>query len=44
MSHDVGNITGDCKSCHNEMSALTTPVNGVDVALGQGRDLHQLEL
>ena len=36
MSHDVGNITGDCESCQIEISALTSRVNGINFALGQG--------
>ena len=40
MSGDVGSITGDCESCQNEISALTTRVNRVNFALGQGDDLH----
>ena len=40
MSRDVGNKTGDCESCQNEILALTTHVNEVDFALGQGGDLH----
>ena len=36
----LGSITGYCESCQIEISAFTTCVNGVDVALGQGCDLH----
>ena len=32
--------TNDYESCQNEISALTTWVNGVDFALGQGGDVH----
>ena len=33
-------VTDDCELCQNEISALTTNVNGVDGALGHGGDLH----
>ena len=39
-SKRVGSITGDYESSQNGISALTTHVNGVDCALGEGGDLH----
>ena len=43
MLCDVGSVTGDCESCQNGISALTTCVNGGDFALDLGNDLHELQ-
>ena len=32
----MGNITGDCELCQNEISAIKIGVNGVDFALDRG--------
>ena len=38
----MGSITDACESGQNEISALTTSVNGGDFAPGQGVDLYKL--
>ena len=37
----MGSITDDCKLSQNEISALTTSVNVIDFAPGQGGDLYE---
>ena len=39
-SKHVRSVTGDFESFQNEISALTTRINGGDFTLGQGGDLH----